>query len=65
MNWSTIAAKLGTRSFFDCKNKFMQVLEIVFKRDQADLKEIVQFLIDQAVKEEKEVDWRKWRGEMS
>ena len=65
MNWSTIAAKLGTRSFIDCKNKFMQVLEIVFKRDQADLKEIVQFLIDQGVKEEKEVDWRKWRGEMS
>lgn len=51
MNWSIISAKLGTRSFIDCKNKFMQILEIVFKRDHADLKEIVQFMINQGVRE--------------
>lgn len=65
MNWSTISAKLATRSFIDCKNKFMQILEIVFKRDRADLKEVVQFMIDQGAREEKEVDWRNWRGEIS
>ena len=41
----------------DCKNKFMQILEAYFKRNRFDELRIIDFIEDQQVEEESQIDW--------
>lgn len=61
--WATIANKMQTRSLIDCKNKFMQLLEIVFREHKAKQESIITFIEQQAVSEEGEIDWLQWQRE--
>ena len=49
---------------FDCRNKFVQLLQIEMKSSITNKekmeKKIVEFVIDQRVKHEADVDWKQW-----
>lgn len=44
----------------DCKNKFMQILEFYFKRNPVDEIRIIDFIEDQNVEDESQIDWQLW-----
>ena len=47
--WSGIADKLRGRNLIDCKNKFMQLFELIVKMKKYDDMRIVRFLEEQEV----------------
>lgn len=55
--------EIPTKSIFDCRNKFIQILQVLF-RSNNDLDEILlAFLEEQNVSEETKVNWKKWRDD--
>ena len=55
--------QLPNRSIFDCRNKLVQILQVVF-RNNNDLDEIlVDYLEAQRVNEEAKINWKTWPHE--
>ena len=53
--------EIPTKSLFDCRNKFIQILQVLFK-NSTDLDSLLlDFLEKQNVNEEVKVNWKKWK----
>ena len=63
INWKKISDKLGTKTIFDCRNKFVQLLQLeIFSMPAKNMldREIVDFVCKQKVRNYGDIDWKKW-----
>ena len=61
IRWKKIMREIPTKSIFDCRNKFVQILQILFKNSEDLDSVMLDFLEKQNVTEESKVNWKKWK----
>ena len=61
LRWQKIVRHIATKSIFDCRNKFVQILQMVFRNTEGLDEVLIKFLEKQNVKEESSVNWKKWK----
>ena len=55
--------KIPTRSHFDCRNKVVQILQVLFRNNESLDEELIKFLERERATEASKLDWKRWRSE--
>jgi len=61
LKWKKIIRKIPTRSHFDCRNKVVQILQVLFRNNESLDEGLIKFLEKEKATEESKLDWRKWK----
>jgi hypothetical protein len=48
---------------FDCRNKIVQILQVLFRNNESLDEGLLKFLVREKPKEESKINWKKWSSE--
>lgn len=63
IKWKKIMKEVPTKSIFDCRNKFVQMLQVFFRDNHTLDGSLVQFLEKQNPTEEAKINWKQWASQ--
>lgn len=62
IQWKKILRLIPTKSIYDCRNKIIQLLQVLFRNEKELDLLVVQFIEKQNPKEELNIQWKNWKN---
>ena len=60
IRWKKVQNLIPAKSSFDCRNKFIQILQVLFKNTSDLDQQLVSFLEEQNSQRESDLNWKAW-----
>ena len=61
LKWKKIVRQVGNKTIFDCRNKMVTILQILFRNNELLDALLVDFLMAENPHEEIKIRWKNWR----
>lgn len=63
LRWKKIVRKIPTKTLFDCRNKVVQILQVLFRNNETLDEGLAKFLERERAAEESKLEWKRWKSE--